>query len=81
MATLSGHWWMDSSGTMAMLSDEAFSTLTSVSQTEAGAIKPQLSTINTSLLTMVSPKTKALERWKAAFLVTFTGASLIQLYR
>lgn len=64
-----------------MLSDEAFSTLTSVSQTEAGALKPRLSTTDTSFLTMVSPETKALERWKVVFLVTFTGASLIPPYR
>lgn len=64
-----------------MLSDEAFSTLTSVSRTEAGPLKPRLSTIDRSSLTTVSPEIKALERSKAVFPATFTGASLIPPYR
>lgn len=80
-ATLPGHWWMDSSGTKAMKSDEAFSTLTSISRTEAGPPKPRLSTTDTSSLTTVSPEIKPLERSKAVSPVASTGVSLMPLYR
>lgn len=62
LATLPGHCWMDLSGIKAILSGEACSTLTSVSQAEAGFPKPLLSTTDMLSLTMVFPEMKPLER-------------------
>lgn len=81
LATLPGHWWMDLSGIMASLLGEAFSTLTSATQTEPGPPRPPLSTTGMLLLTMVSLEMKPPERWKTVSPVNFTGVLLTPLYR